>query len=82
MEKLSLVLRDFKNCLKHKRKELKLEDLIVRLKIKEDNLKSEKRSNKNSYEVQADVIKDSKGNVEEDCPRVQRQELRRQEQAL
>ena len=58
MEKLPSTWRDFKNYLKHKRKELNLEDLIVRLKIEEDNQKSEKRSNKNSYEVKANVIKD------------------------
>ena len=52
---------DFKNYLKHKRKELKLEDLIVRLRIEEDNRKSEKRSSKNSYEAKANVIEDSKG---------------------
>ena len=46
MEKLSPAWRDFKNYLKHKRKELKLEDLIVRLRIEEDNRKSKKRSNK------------------------------------
>ena len=37
MEKLPPSWRDFKNYLKHKRKKLKLEDLIVRLRIKEDN---------------------------------------------
>ena len=41
-EKLPPEWRDFKNYLKHKRNELKLEDLIVRLQIKEDNRKSEK----------------------------------------
>jgi len=46
--------------LPHKRKELKLEDLIVRLQIKEDNRKSKKRSNKNSYEAKANVIENSK----------------------
>ena len=35
--------RDFKNYLKHKRKEMKLEELIVRLRIEEDNRKSERR---------------------------------------
>ena len=38
-----------------------MEDLIVRLRIKEGNRKSEKKSNKNSYEVKANVIEDSKG---------------------
>ena len=61
MEKLSPAWRDFKNYLKYKRKELKLENLIVRLRIEEDNRKSEKRSKKNSYEAKANVIEDSKG---------------------
>ena len=60
VEKLSPAWRDFKNCPKHKRKELKLEDLIVRLRIEEDNWKSEKRTSKISYEAKANVIKDSK----------------------
>ena len=40
-----------------------MENLIVRLRIEEDNhnRKSEKRSSKNSYEVKANVIEDSKG---------------------
>ena len=61
VEKLPPAWRDFKNYLKHKRKELKLKDLIVRLLIEEDNQKSEKRSSKNSYEAKANVIEDSKG---------------------
>ena len=61
MEKLPPAWRDFKNYLKHKHKELKFEDLIVRLRIEEDNRKSEKKSNKNSYESKANVIEDSKG---------------------
>jgi len=61
VEKLPPVWRDFNNYLKHKNKELKLEDLIVRLRIEEDNRKSEKRSNKNFYKAKATVIEDSKG---------------------
>jgi len=61
VEELLPAWRDFKNYLKHKRKELKLEDLIVKLWIDEDNWKSEKRSSKNSYEAKANVIEDSKG---------------------
>ena len=60
MEKFPPVWRDFKNYLKYKRKELNLEDLIVRLQIEEGNHKSKKRSNKNSYEAKANVIEDSK----------------------
>ena len=78
VEKLPPAWRDFKNYLKYKRKELKLKDLIMRLRIEEDNRKSEKRSNKSSYE--ANVIEDSKWEIvyfqrlkaEEDCPRIQR----------
>ena len=43
IEKLPQSWRDFKNYLKHKRKEMKLEELIVRLRIEEDNRKSERR---------------------------------------
>ena len=42
IEKLPPNWKDFKNYLKHKRKELKLEDLIVRLRIEEDNKVSKK----------------------------------------
>ena len=58
IEKLSHVWRDFKNYLKHKRKELKLKVLMVMLRIEEDNRKSKKRSNKNSYKSKANVIED------------------------
>ena len=44
IEKLPPAWKDFKNYLKHKRKEMTLEDLIVRLKIEEDNRHAEKRS--------------------------------------
>ena len=84
VKKISPAWRDFKNYLKHKRKELKLEDLIMMLRIKEDNCKSEKKSNKNSYEFKANVIEDSKGKASiqrleagEDCPGVKRQGARR-----
>ena len=43
IEKLPLLWNDFKNYLKHKRKEMKLEDLVIQLKIEEDN-KLPKRS--------------------------------------
>ena len=43
IENLPLSWRDFKNYLKHKLKEMKLEELIVRLRIEEDNRKSERR---------------------------------------
>ena len=37
IEKLPPAWKDFKNYLKHKRKEMTIEDLIVRLRIEEDN---------------------------------------------
>ena len=88
VEKLSPLRRDFKNYLNHKHKELKLKDLIVRLRIEEDNEKSEKRSNKNSYEAKVNVIKDSKRkastfkglNLKKTTP--ESKESRRKEQAF
>ncbi|KZV52213.1 hypothetical protein F511_07168 [Dorcoceras hygrometricum] len=43
IEKLSPAWKDFKNYLKHKRKEMNVEELIVRLRIEEDNRNSEIR---------------------------------------
>ena len=43
IEKLPPGWKDFKNYLKHKRKEMNVEELIVRLRIEEDNRRSEKR---------------------------------------
>ena len=45
IEKLPPSWKDFKNYLKHKRKEMNLEDLIVRLRTEEDNRVFEKRGN-------------------------------------
>lgn len=43
IEKLPPMWRDFKNYLKHKCKEMNLEELIVRLRIEEDNRKNERK---------------------------------------
>ena len=43
IEKLPPACKDFKNYLKHKRMEMNVEELIVRLQIEEDNGHSEKR---------------------------------------
>ena len=48
IEKLPLLWKDFKNYLKHKRKEITVEDLTVRLRIEEDNKLAEKSSLGNS----------------------------------
>ena len=55
IEKLSPNWKDFKNYLKHKRKEMKLEDLIV---IEEDNKVSEKKVGNHSMESKAHVIEE------------------------
>ncbi|KAK5826172.1 hypothetical protein PVK06_021087 [Gossypium arboreum] len=46
VEKLPPAWNDFKNYLKHKIKEMSVEELIVRLQIKKDNRGTEKRLNK------------------------------------
>ncbi|KAL0322485.1 UNVERIFIED_CONTAM: hypothetical protein Sangu_1867800 [Sesamum angustifolium] len=46
IKKLPPLWKDLKNYLKHKRKEMGLEDLIVRLRIEEDNRLSEMKSGK------------------------------------
>ncbi|KAI3445174.1 hypothetical protein Pfo_001839 [Paulownia fortunei] len=48
--------KDFKNYLKHKRKEMGLENLIVRLRIEEDNCKSKIKSDKLPMEARANLI--------------------------
>lgn len=53
IEKLPPMWKDFKNYLKHKRKELKFEDLIVRLQIEEDNRTSEAKTYKKAMEAEA-----------------------------
>ncbi|XP_073153577.1 uncharacterized protein [Henckelia pumila] len=53
IEKLPPQWKDFKKYLKHKRKELKLEDLILRLQIEEDNRNIEAKSYKKVIETEA-----------------------------
>ncbi|XP_070049004.1 uncharacterized protein [Nicotiana tomentosiformis] len=52
--------KDFKNYLKHKRNELSLEDLIVRLRIEEDNKAAEKKGRGNSTIMGANIVEDRK----------------------
>ena len=56
IEKLPPLWKEFKNYLKHKRKEMKLEDLIVRLRIEEDNRASEKKAGKAIMESKANIV--------------------------
>ena len=60
IEKLPPSWKDFKNYLKHKRKELSLEDLIVRLRIEEDNRISEKKGGKTFETSRANIVEESK----------------------
>ncbi|KZV45379.1 hypothetical protein F511_05543 [Dorcoceras hygrometricum] len=53
IEKLPQMWRDFKNYLKHKRKELTLEELIVRLRIEEDSRTSDAKTYKKAMEAEA-----------------------------
>ena len=57
IEKLPPSWKDFKNYLKHKRKEMNLEDLIVRLRIEEDNRFSKKKGNQGwQYKSKANIV--------------------------
>ena len=56
IEKLPPLWKEFKNYLKHKRKEMRLEDLIMRLRIEEDNRASEKKACKSFMESKANVV--------------------------
>ena len=56
IEKLPPLWKEFKNYLKPKRKEMRLEDLIVRLRIEEDNRASEKKACKGIMESKANVV--------------------------
>ncbi|XP_075085094.1 uncharacterized protein LOC142168326 [Nicotiana tabacum] len=56
IEKFPPLWRDFKNYLKHKRKEMKLKDLIVRLRIEEDNKDAKKKTRGNSTIMRANIV--------------------------
>ena len=56
IDKLPPLRKEFKNYLKHKRKEMRLEDLIVRLIIEEDNRAYEKKASKVIMESKANVV--------------------------
>ncbi|XP_070043061.1 uncharacterized mitochondrial protein AtMg00810-like [Nicotiana tomentosiformis] len=59
IEKLPPSWRDFKNYLKHKHKEMKLEDLVIRLKTEEDNKITAKKSRGNSMIMGANIIEET-----------------------
>ncbi|XP_070056617.1 uncharacterized protein [Nicotiana tomentosiformis] len=59
IEKLPPSWRYLKNYLKHKRKEMKLEDLVICLKIEENNKTVEKKSRGNSTIMGANIIEET-----------------------
>ncbi|XP_070020785.1 uncharacterized protein [Nicotiana sylvestris] len=62
IEKLPYLWKDFKNYLKYKRKKMSLEDLIIRLRIEEDNKASKKRGRGNSTIMGANIVEDTSQN--------------------
>ncbi|GMY20677.1 Retrovirus-related Pol polyprotein from transposon TNT 1-94 [Fagus crenata] len=62
IEKLPSSWKEFKNYLKHKRKEMKLEDLNVRLRIEEDNRTFEKAMWNQTIESKANVVEHNNKN--------------------
>ncbi|XP_047257117.1 uncharacterized protein LOC124889441 [Capsicum annuum] len=62
VEKLPPLWKDFKNYLKHKCKEMTVEDLIARLRIEEDNKATKRRSKGNSTINGAHIVEDDQNN--------------------
>ncbi|KAF3642982.1 putative DDB1- and CUL4-associated factor 8-like isoform X1 [Capsicum annuum] len=62
VEKLPPLWKDFKNYLKHKHKEMTVEDLIVRLRIEEDSKAAERRSKGNSTMNGAHIVESGQNN--------------------
>ncbi|KAL6576932.1 hypothetical protein OROMI_011208 [Orobanche minor] len=56
IEKLPPSWKDFKNYLKHKQKEMSLEDLVVRLRIEEDNRKSDSKFKRGPMEAKVNLL--------------------------
>ena len=61
IEKLSPAWKDFKNYLKHKRKEMSMEDLVVRLRIEEDKKESDKKGVHTSTKVKENFVELGQG---------------------
>ena len=58
IEKFPPSWNDFKNYPKHKHKEMKLEYLVIRLKIEEDNKNVEMKSRKSSIIIGVDIVEE------------------------
>ena len=61
IKKLLPDLKDFKNYLKHKRKEMSIENLIIRFLIEEDNRGFEKKGAHNPNEAKANFMEHGQG---------------------
>ena len=61
IENLLPAWKDFKSYLKYKRKETSIEDLIIRLRIEEDNRGSEKKEAHNPSEAKANFVEHGQG---------------------
>ena len=61
IEKLPSTRKDFKNYLKHKRKEMSIEDMIIRLCIKDDARGFEKKGANNPREAKANFMEHGQG---------------------
>ena len=59
IEKLPPPCNDFKNYLKHKRKEMKLENLVIRFKIEKYNKTVEKKSRKSSTIIGVNIVEEA-----------------------
>ncbi|PHU18349.1 Laccase-5 [Capsicum chinense] len=62
IDKLPPPWKEFKNYLKHKRKKISVEDLIVRLRVEEDNKEAEKRSKGNFIINDSNIVVDDPKN--------------------
>ena len=61
IKKLPPAWKDFKNYLKHKRKEMIIKDLIIRLRIEAENRGSEKKGAHNLGEAKANFVEHGQG---------------------
>ena len=59
IEKLSPSWNDLRKYLKHKRKQMKLDDLVIRLKIEEDNKNAGKKSRKSSTIIEVNIVEEA-----------------------
>ncbi|XP_059306253.1 uncharacterized protein LOC132057649 [Lycium ferocissimum] len=80
IEKFPPLWKDFKNYLKYKRKEMTLEDLIIRLRIEEDNHAAEKKANGRLAIGGAHIVETAPTNPKKKEKGVRTKELSRQEE--